>query len=55
MAEAETIKVDTLVESELDARVKKLEDKLSADVLAFSGRIAFGADLVIRDAIEWRK
>ena len=55
MAEAETIKVDTLVESELDARVKKLEDKLSADVLVFSGRIAFGADLVIRDAIEWRK
>lgn len=55
MAEAETIKVNTLVESELDARVKKLEDKLSADVLAFSGRIAFGADLAIRDAIEWRK
>ncbi len=55
MAEAETSKVDTLVESKLDARVKKLEDKLSADVLAFSGRIAYGADLVIRDAIEWRK
>ncbi len=55
MAEAETIKVDTIVESELDARVKKLEDKLSADVLAFSGRIAYDADLVIRDAVEWRK
>ena len=55
MAEAETIKVDTIVESELDARVKKLEDRLTADVLAFSGRIAYGADLVIRDAVEWRK
>jgi membrane-bound ClpP family serine protease len=55
MSEAETSKVDTLVESELDARVKKLEDKLSADVLAFSGRIAYGADLAIRDAIEWRQ
>ncbi|MBA7646783.1 hypothetical protein ES703_54549 [subsurface metagenome] len=55
MAEAETIKVDTIVESELDARVKKLEDRLTADVLAFSGRITYGTDLVIRDAVEWRK
>jgi len=55
MAEAETSKADTLVESNLDARVKELEDRLTADVLVFSGRITYGADLVIRDAVEWRK
>lgn len=55
MAEAETNKADALVGSELDARVKELEDRLLADVLAFSGHIAYGADLVIRDAVEWRK
>lgn len=54
MAEVETNKADALVGSELDARVKGLEDRLTADVLAFSGRITFVADLVIRDAVEWR-
>lgn len=55
MAEAETNKADTTVKDELDARVKKLEDRLTADVLAFSGRIVYYAGLGIRDAVEWRK
>ena len=55
MAEAETSKADITVKDELDARVKKLEDRLSADVLAFSGRIVYYAGLGIRDAVEWRK
>ncbi len=55
MSEAENSKADTLVESELDTSAEELEDRLAADILAFSGRIAYGADLVIRDAVEWRK
>ena len=55
MSEAETSKADVLVEKELDTRIEELESRFAADILVFSGRITYGADLVIRDAVEWRK
>ena len=55
MAEPEAYEANALVESKLHDCIEALEKKLIADVLAFSGPIYTSADLVIRDAIEWRK
>src|SRR5438093_13012657 len=46
---------DTAVERMLRSRIIGLEKTLSADALAYVGRIADGADDSIRDAIESRK
>ena len=46
---------NSIIEGELDTIIEKLEKRLNSHLLAFSGRITYGADLVIRDAIEWRK
>jgi hypothetical protein len=55
MAEQAHNDANAIIEAELDTITETLEKKLSAHILAFSGRITYGADLVIRDAIEWRK
>ena len=44
-----------LVEQRLRIILDDLENKLSADVIAFSGGIVYGADSEIRDFVEWRK
>lgn len=46
---------NALVQGQLDAALGRLEDRLKADVLAYSGRIAYGTDDIIRNAIECRK
>ena len=46
---------DAVVEEQLNSTVEKLEEKLQADVLSYSGRIYVGAELLIRDALEWRR
>lgn len=55
MVEPEAYEANALVENKLHECAKALETKLSADGLAFSGPIYGGADLFIRDAIEFRK
>ncbi len=55
MAELEAYEANALVEQKLNECVDALEIKLNADVLAFSGAIYYGADLLIREAVEWRK
>ncbi len=40
------------IEQQLDDRISKIEDFLSADVIAFSGGLLFGVDDFLRDAIE---
>ena len=44
-----------LVEQRLRIILDDLEKNLSADVMAFSGGIVYGADTEIRDFVEWRK
>jgi len=46
---------NALVEDQLHKVIGKLEDRLEVDVLAYSGRIAYGLDRIIRNSIEWRK
>jgi hypothetical protein len=46
---------NAVVEGQLNSTVEQLEDKLKADVLAYSGRIYYQAELFIRDALEWKK
>lgn len=55
MAEKALNDANSIIECELDEITEKLEKKLYSHLLAFSGRITYGADLFIRDAIEWRK
>ena len=55
MAEPETYEANALIESKLNECTEALENKLNADVLAFSGDILKNADLFIREAIEWKK
>ncbi|MBN2316118.1 MAG: hypothetical protein JXM79_19480 [Sedimentisphaerales bacterium] len=52
MAEPEAYEANALIESKLNECAEALEDKLDADVLAFSGDILHNADLFIREAIE---
>ena len=55
MAEPAIYESNALVENRLNECVARIENKLDVDVLAFSGPFYSGADLFIRDAIEWRK
>jgi hypothetical protein len=55
MVESKAIEANELVEERLNESIADLEEKLSADVLAFLGSLYYRADLFIRDAIEWRK
>jgi ClpP class serine protease len=55
MADALAQDANTLVECQLHKVIGDLEERLKADVLAYSGRIAYGSDHIIRNAIEWRK
>ena len=43
---------EAIVEEQIDNRIRVLEESLQADALAFLGRIIYGVDDVIRDAIE---
>lgn len=43
---------EAIVEEQLDNRISVLEESLQADALAFLGRIIYGVDDVIRDAVE---
>jgi membrane-bound ClpP family serine protease len=49
------VTANTAIEGLLHKRIALLEKRLSADVLAYSGRIVDGVDDAIRDAIEDRK
>lgn len=44
-----------IIEARLDQFAEDLEERFIADLLAFSGRITYGADTIIRDAVEWKK
>ena len=44
--------VDSLIKSQLDDNIKRLETTLDRDVLAFVGRIMGGVDELVRDAVE---
>lgn len=55
MAESQPYEANALVINKLDECVDRIESELGADLLAFSGPIYSGADLFIRDAIEYRK
>ena len=55
MANAIASDANTLVECQLNRVVGELEDRLKADVLAYSGRIAYGLDTLIRNTVEWRR
>jgi membrane-bound ClpP family serine protease len=55
MAQAVAQDANALVEEQLNRVIGGLEERLKADVLAYSGRIAYGSDNIIRNAIEWRK
>jgi len=44
-----------IIEQQLDCCTRELENELVADGLCFSGDIAYGADDLIRDAMEERK
>jgi Serine dehydrogenase proteinase len=44
--------VINLVRGQLDCYLKKIEDSLQADALSYFGPIVFGADAVLRNAIE---
>ncbi|MBN2210798.1 MAG: hypothetical protein JW709_05315 [Sedimentisphaerales bacterium] len=55
MKEPEAYEANALVELKLNECLGEIENYLNSDVLVFSGPIYSGADLFIRDAIEWRK
>lgn len=44
-----------IIERELDTHITAIEDKMSGDVLAFLGPLAFGVEGFIRTAIEETK
>jgi ClpP class serine protease len=55
MADAVAQDANTLVEEQLHKAISEIEERLKVDVLAYSGRIAYGSDDIIRNAVEWRK
>lgn len=55
MAEQIATDSNSVIEAELDKTAEQLEKQLDMHILVYSGRITYGADLFIRNAIEWRK
>jgi hypothetical protein len=55
MMENASSNANDIVEASLNDLIVELEKGFGTDVLSFSGRLAFGADDAIRDAVEWRK
>ena len=44
--------VDRRVKADLDSGLRSMEDDLSADMVAFSGRILPGHEMRLRDALD---
>ncbi|MGD0597933.1 MAG: serine dehydrogenasease [Sedimentisphaerales bacterium] len=55
MAAQNPTDANVIVAQKLNGCLEKLENKLDANALVFSGSIYSNADLFIRDAVEWRK
>lgn len=43
---------EAIVEGQLDERIRAIEEELDSDAISYSGRIAYGSDDVVRDALE---
>ncbi len=55
MADAEKVRVNKFVETQLDRLAKEIETKLDADVMAILGPLFAGVDSAVWEAIETRK
>lgn len=55
MADLTPQNANEFIEQQLDLRAKALEKEFESDALAFMGRLVFGVDDVIRDAVERKK
>ena len=43
---------EEIIEEQLDGKIGEIETILDADMMTFFGRIAYGADDLIRDEVE---